>query len=256
MRRLGLGLLAFVVLACLLGPCLSGVDPLKQDLGNVLAEPGLLHPLGTDHLGRSILARTLHGGLRSLGLALVCVAVAAMLGTALGLLAAWVGGVTEQLILRAADVFLAFPGMLLALLVSGLFGGGLVPLLVGLKLSLWPQFARMAHAGGRRVMASPHVEAALLLAVPGLDVALRDILPQIIRPVLAVAALATGSAILSIASLGFLGLGLQPPVPEWGASLNEATPYFTDAPLAALAPAMMIFLSVLGLSLIGEGKEP
>lgn len=249
--RFGLVLVGAMAVLGLAGPLL-GHDPAAQDLYAVLRPPGAAHLLGTDALGRDVLARLLHGAPRSLGVAALCVGVAASLGVALGLVAAYAGGVGGAAIMRLADLMLACPGILLALLLSGLLGGGMVPMLVGIKLTLWPQFARMARAVALGVLDEPHVEAARLAGFPAATILRRHVLPPVMHQVTSLATLGLGAAVMSIAALGFLGLGLQPPTPEWGAMINEALPYVSEAPVQVAAPCIAIFLAVLGSTLAGE----
>jgi peptide/nickel transport system permease protein len=244
-------LLALVALA-VLGPFLAPHDPQTQDLLRALQPPDARHWLGLDHLGRDVLSRVLHGAPRSLGLAIVCVLVAAGVGVALGLWAAARGGWRDMLVMRLADLMLAFPGLLLALVFAGLLGGGVVPMLVGLKLALWPQFARMARAIAAGALTAPHVEAARLAGFPTSYILTRHVLGPVLRQTAPLAALGVGSAILSISSLGFLGLGLQPPTAEWGAMISELMPTMTEAPVQMAAPCVLIFLSTLAFVLVGQ----
>lgn len=248
----GLALLLVVAAVAALGPFLPGPDPAAQDLLHVVEPPGAAHLLGTDNLGRDVLARLLHGAPRSLGIAVLCVGVATVLGVSLGLAAACAGGFGDALIMRLADLMLAFPGILLALLLAGFMGGGVVPMLVGIKLTLWPQFARMTRAIAVGVLAEPHVEAARLAGFRPAAILRRHVLPPVLRQVTTLATLGVGSAIMSISALGFLGLGLQPPTPEWGAMISELLPYLSEAPVQMTAPCVAIFLSVLGCTLAGE----
>ncbi len=253
-RRAGWAGLALVLLmagVALLGPFLPGPDPAAQDLLRTVEAPSPAHPLGTDGLGRDALSRLLHGAPRSLGIAVACVAGATGLGVLFGLVAAHAGGVADVLIMRLADLVLAFPGVLLALL-AGFLGGGVVPMLIGIKLTLWPQFARMTRAVAAGVLAEPHVEAARLAGFPARTILRRHVLPPVLRQVTTLAALGVGSAIMSISALGFLGLGLQPPTPEWGAMISELLPYLSEAPVQMAAPCAAIFLAVLGCTLAGE----
>ena len=254
-RRAGWAGLALVLLmagVALLGPFLPGPDPAAQDLLRTVEAPSPAHPLGTDGLGRDALSRLLHGAPRSLGIAVACVAGATGLGVLFGLVAAHAGGVADVLIMRLADLVLAFPGVLLALLLAGFLGGGVVPMLIGIKLTLWPQFARMTRAVAVGVLAEPHVEAARLAGFPARTILRRHVLPPVLRQVTTLAALGVGSAIMSISALGFLGLGLQPPTPEWGAMISELLPYLSEAPVQMAAPCAAIFLAVLGCTLAGE----
>jgi peptide/nickel transport system permease protein len=252
MTRLGALLIAAVGALALLGPLLVAADPMAQDLLRTLQPPSGLHPLGTDHLGRDVLARLVHGATRSLGIAVGCVAIAAAVGVVLGLLAAQAGGWRDAVLMRLCDLVLAFPGILLALLLAGFLGGGALPMLVGISLALWPQFARMARNVGLGVLGATHVEAAMLAGFPTRTILARHVAPPVLRQVVVLASLGVGVAIMSISSLGFLGLGLQPPTPEWGAMVSELLPYLSEAPVQMAAPCVAIMLTVLGFTLLGE----
>lgn len=230
--------------AACLAPWACALDPRRQNLLEILAGPSLAYPLGTDHLGRDVLARILHGAPLSLGIALICVGIGASLGVLLGVVAAARGGWTDALIMRLADLTLAFPGVLLALLLAGLMGGGLAPLLLALLLTIWPQFARMARSVALGAWLEPHVEASRLAGLPLRLILWRQILPEALRHTAALAAFAVGGAILTISALGFLGLGLQPPTPEWGAMVTELLPHLHEAPLQIAAPCLAIFCAV------------
>ncbi|MBM3549472.1 MAG: ABC transporter permease [Alphaproteobacteria bacterium] len=242
---------AMIALAAF-GPLVVATDPNAQDLLRVLEPASWAHPLGTDHLGRDVLARVVHGAPRSLGIALLCVLAASGIGVALGLAAAYGTRLTDAVIMRLSDLMLAFPGILLALLLSGFLGGGIVPMLIGIKLTLWPQFARMTRAVAIGVLQEPHVEAAELAGFPKPVILARHVLPPVLRQTMTLTTLGLGSAVMSISALGFLGLGLQPPTPEWGAMINELLPYLAEAPAQMAAPCIAIFLSVLGFTLAGQ----
>jgi peptide/nickel transport system permease protein len=247
----------------LIGPFLAPLDPNAQDLMRVMEAPSAAHVLGTDHVGRDILSRVLAGAPHSLGLAVLCVALAASVGVALGLLAANSRPLIRALVMRLADLMLAFPGLLLALLFAGFLGGGIWPMLIGLKLALWPQYARMAAAVATGVLREGHVEAAQLAGFPERTILTRHVLPSVLRAVMPLATLGVGQAIMSISALGFLGIGLKPPTPEWGAMINELLPFLAEGFVQMAAPCVMIFLSVLTLTLAGraltanaQGGEP
>jgi ABC-type dipeptide/oligopeptide/nickel transport system permease subunit len=236
----------------LTGPFLAPQDPNAQDLMRVMETPSITHLLGTDHVGRDILSRVLAGAPHSLGLAVLCVALASSVGVALGLIAANGGALIKALIMRLADLMLAFPGLLLALLFAGFLGGGIWPLLIGLNLALWPQYARMTEAVATGVLREGHVEAARLAGFPERTILKRHVLPPVLRAVMPLATLGVGQAIMSISALGFLGLGLKPPTPEWGAMINELLPFLAEGFVQMAAPCLMIFLSVLTLTLAGR----
>jgi peptide/nickel transport system permease protein len=199
-----------------------------------------------------MLARLLHGAPRSLGIAVLCVGLAASVGIGLGIVAAYAGRWTDTIIMRLADLMLAFPGLLLALLLAGFLGGGVIPLLFGIKLALWPQFARMSRATAAGILTEAHVEAAELAGFAPWRILMRHVLPPVLRQTVPLATLGIGAAILSISSLGFLGLGLQPPEPEWGAMIAELLPYIGEAQLQLAAPCVAIFFTVLAFTLAGE----
>jgi len=247
-------LLAGLLAASSLAPVwLPLPDPNRQDLMAVLEPPGASHLLGTDHLGRDILSRLLQGMPRSLGIALACVVSTAALGVGLGIAAALGGRIIDALVMRLADLVLAFPGLLLALLLAGLTGGGLLPMAIGIQVAMWPLFARMARANARVALQETHVEAARLAGFPLRHIVRHHLLPPVLRQAVSLAALGIGSSILTISSLGFLGLGLQPPTPEWGAMIGELLPYAAEAPVQIAAPCLAIVASVLAFTLVGEG---
>jgi peptide/nickel transport system permease protein len=243
-----------VVLAglALTGPFLAPQDPDAQDLMRVMQAPSISHLLGTDHVGRDVLSRVLAGAPHSLGLAVLCVALAASIGVALGLIAANGGNFVRALIMRLADLMLAFPGLLLALLLAGFLGGGIWPLLIGVNLALWPQYARLAEAVATGALREGHVEAARLAGFSEGTILTHHVLPPVLRAVMPLATLGAGQAIMSISALGFLGLGLKPPTPEWGAMINELLPFLAEGSVQMAAPCLMIFVSVLSLTLAGR----
>jgi ABC-type dipeptide/oligopeptide/nickel transport system permease subunit len=244
--------LALVVLFSALGPWLAPQDPNAQDLLRVMEAPGARHWLGADHLGRDVLSRVLAGAPQSLGLAMLCIGLAATLGVALGLLAASGGRLGRSLIMRLADLMLAFPGLLLALVFAGMLGGGVWPMLIGLKLSLWPQYARMTEAVASRLWRENHVEAAKLAGFGRGHILLHHVLPGVLKTIMPLATLGVGSAIMSISALGFLGLGLRPPTPEWGAMIHELLPYLAEGGVQMAAPCLAIFGTVLVFTLAGR----
>jgi peptide/nickel transport system permease protein len=244
----GAAVLAVIAVAGIVAPFLTSHDPIAQDLMRALEPPSWAHPLGTDHLGRDMLSRVMHGAPRSLGIAIGCVFVSLSAGIMLGMIAAYGGRILDAVIMRAADLTLAFPGLLLALLLAGLLGGGLVPMIVGIQLSLWPQFARLSRATARSVLAEAHVEAARLAGFPTRTILFRHVMPSVLPQTVPLGVLSVGSTILAISSIGFLGLGLRPPAPEWGSMINELLPYLAEAPVQLFAPCLCIFATVVALT--------
>lgn len=244
-------LLAPALVLGLVGPILAA-DPLRQELMAALSPPGADWLFGADDLGRSVLARVAHATRVSAGLALLCVAIAWGGGALVGLAAAWRGGWAEALVLRAADTLMALPGLLLTLIVAGLLGGGMVALVAGVAVAQLPVAMRMSRALAAGVVARPFVQAARLAGLPVPGLLLRDVLPLMLPQMATQAALSVAQAVLSIAALGFLGIGIHPPTPEWGMMIAESVPTLSEAPWAVLAPAALLVSSVLGLVLLAE----
>ena len=252
-RLLGGALLAAVIAFALLGP-LHGADPSRQNLSDTLLPPGGAYPLGTDHLGRDLLARLAAGARLSFGFALLAALAAAVPGILLGLVAALRGGVLERLLLGLADAVQALPGLLLVVLFTAFAPGEFLPLYLGLALSLWVEFFRIARNGAAAVMARPQVQAARLLGFGAGHILRRHLWPEVAPLAATLFAFAAGTAVTTIAALAFIGVGARPPVPEWGSMMTELLPYYAEAPLALLLPAILIFTTVLGLHLLA-GRE-
>jgi len=249
----GLAVLAAYALASLLGPMVLPYDPTHQQLSTTLLPPSSRHWLGTDQLGRDELTRLLYGARYSLLLGFGAVGIGLAIGLPLGAVSGFFGGWVDLLLQRVTDILLSFPGFLLALaLVAGL-GVGLRNVVISVGISSIPAFIRLTRASALTIRALPYVEAARALGRPGWGIVLRHVIPNSSAPVIVQATVQLGAAILVAAGLGFLGLGVQSPTPEWGAMLGEARNYiFTDANLATF-PGLAIFLAVLAFNLLGDG---
>ncbi len=232
-----------------LGPLVVTADPLRQDLARALSPPGWPFPLGSDALGRDAAARLLHGTRLSLSIAASAVLTASLAGTLLGLLAAAVGGWVALAVRMAADTALALPNFLLVILIVALTTPGPLGIGVALAATLWVEPCRVVLLTAEQASRSTPVEAARLIGLPRRTIVVRLILPTVLATLSGVVGLQFGQAILSIAALGFLGLGLRPPTPEWGAMILDALPYLQEAPLLFVAPATCIALTVAGLLL-------
>ncbi len=252
-RRIGLGLLAGLAAFALLGPLLVTADPNAQDLSASLTPIGGAYWLGADHYGRSLLARLAYGARLSFGMAWLTMLSAAVPGLALGVLAAWRGGATDRLLVALSDLVLALPGLLLVLLLLAFAPGHVLPLFLGLSLSLWVEFFRVARSTTARLLVEPRIEAARLLGFGTAAILRRQVLPEIAPLLLTLAAFAMGSAIVAISTLSAINVGLRPPTPELGSMIVELLPYYAEAPLAVLMPGLLIFLLVLGLQLTARG---
>ncbi|MGX9393915.1 ABC transporter permease (plasmid) [Nitrobacteraceae bacterium UC4446_H13] len=234
------------------GPSLLTVDPNKQTLLDAYASPFSNYLLGADHLGRSIAARLVDGARASLGLAFAGVVASAVTGAMLGLLAAYYRRWPRRIVMRLADIIIACPTLLFVILVSGLLGGGLWPLFLAIWVSQWPGFARLADAAARRELIADHVEAARLLGFSTWYIVRRHVLPGIGPYIYSLAALSLGANVLTISSVGFLGIGLRPPAAEWGAMIAESLSFARTAPHLVLVPAAAILICTWSATLIGE----
>jgi peptide/nickel transport system permease protein len=251
-RALGATLVAMAVVAGLAAPWLSPYDPYAQDLHHRLEGPSPSHWLGVDELGRDVGSRLLHGARVSLGVGLAVVACSALVGAALGALAGFTGGWLDGLLMRTADVFLAFPGILLAIAVVALLGPALSHLILALCAIGWVGYARLVRAQVLALAERDFVTAARAAGVPRMRVLVRHLLPHV-APTLAVqASLGIAGAILAEAGLSFLGLGVPPPSASWGSMINAGRGHLLDAPHLTLFPGFAIIVTVLGLNLLGE----
>jgi ABC-type dipeptide/oligopeptide/nickel transport system permease subunit len=249
----GLGLLALLLALALAAPLLTAEDPVRQNLAAVLAPASAAHPLGTDHLGRDMLARLLHGGRLSLVIGFLAVGVGLAVGVPLGAISGFQGGRTDLLIQRFADILLSFPGFLLALSLVAILGVGLQNVIISVGISAVPSFIRLVRGSVLSIREQVYVEAAHAVGVARRAIIFRHVLPNAMAPVIVQATLSLGSAILVAAGLGFLGLGLQPPTPEWGSMLGDGRQYIFRAPCLTTLPGLAIFLAVLGFNLFGDG---
>jgi ABC-type dipeptide/oligopeptide/nickel transport system permease subunit len=250
---LGLALTLSVGAAVLLAPWLAPQDPAAQSLADALEPPRSGHPLGTDELGRDVLSRVLHGGRVSLFIGLGSVAAGLLIGGLGGLVAGYRGGWIDAAIMRSADVLLVFSGFVLAVWVLAILGQGVGSVVVALVVRSIPVFARVARNTTVSIRERAFVEAALALGSREHRILFRHVLPHLWSPLLVIAPLRTGSAILLGASLSFLGLGVPPDVPEWGAMIKNGMEYLRmGASHLVLGPGLAIVATVLGLNLLGD----
>ena len=254
-RMAGAVLLLAIAAFALLGPVLIGIDPARQTLARFLEAPSLAHPLGLDHLGRSMLARLADASRLSLSMALLSVLSAALPGTALGLLAAWRGGWIERALTALADAILALPGLLLVLLLAAFAPGQFWPLYVGISLALWVEYFRVVRAAAAIMLASPQVEASRLLGFNAIYIVRRHLLPELLPRILTLMRFGYAGAVLAMAALGFIGVGLQPPTAELGVMMIELLPYYSEAPWLIGAPILILFATLLGMILLGSDKD-
>jgi peptide/nickel transport system permease protein len=249
----GLALVLFFLLVAAVGPWVAPQDPLKQHLDGALAGPSWSHGLGRDELGRDILSRILYGARISLGMALGASIIAAGAGVIVGLTAAYRGGAPEEILMRGVDIILAFPGFLLAIAVVSALGPSIVNLMVAVGINTIPGFARVTHSAAHAIKETEHVAAARALGNSGPRILWRHILPNCLAPIVVQFTLRMGTVVVIGSGLSFLGLGAQPPSPEWGAMLSTAREYLRTAPHLSLVPGLAILLLVLAWNLLGDG---
>jgi peptide/nickel transport system permease protein len=249
----GLVILAALASLAVSAPWLSPRDPIKTAPREALQAPGARFVLGSDQYGRDVASRALHGARLSLTVGLIAVSIAVGLGTPVGLLSGYYGGRVDGLVMRVVDVLLAFPGILLALAIVSVLSPGLNNVMIAVGLSAVPNYARLVRASTLSAREQLYVEAARALGSRDLLIVSRYILPNVVAPLIVTATLGLGTAILSAAALSFLGLGSQPPQPEWGRMLSEGRDYLREAWWISTVPGVGIMLTVLAMNLLGDG---
>jgi peptide/nickel transport system permease protein len=255
----GLLVVVAVLLAAMFAPLVSPFDPLEQDIGQRLREPGWqdgqgrVHPLGTDHLGRDILARIIFGSRIALVVGLAAVMISGVIGMLIGLVAGYFGGRTDDFLMRLADIQLAFPFILLAIAVIGVLGPSLRNIIIVIGVSSWVVYARVVRGEVLSIREREYVHAAVALGSRHGRVLLTHVLPNTFTPWLVVATLDMARVIVIESALSFLGLGVQPPTPTWGGMLADGRVYLSTAWWLATFPGLAILVTVLGINLFGDG---
>lgn len=250
---IGLVVVAVIVCGALAAPLLSHADPLGQNLTIQAQPPSVVHPMGTDKLGRDMFARILYGARISIRIGFVAVGLAITVGTLLGVLAGYFGGQLDDGIMAGVDLMLAFPSIILAIGITTILGPSINHLMIAVGIVYIPQYARLARSSTLTVRNLEYVEAARAIGARTLRILVRYILPNIVAPLLVAATLGIATAELEAAGLSYLGLGARPPTPEWGAMLNDARDYWLSAPWALIFPGVAITSLVLGFNLLGDG---
>jgi len=245
-------MIAAIVLAVAAAPLLSPAPPAMVDLAYRLTPPGLAHPFGADLFGRDVLARVLYGGRYTLAIGVVVTAAALTIGSTVGVLAGFFGGAFDMVAMRLVDAMLSFPALILAIALAAAFGPSLINAMTAIAIAQAPQFARLARTEALSISRRPYVEAAIAAGVSTPRILIAYVLRNILPPLLTQAPLSAANAILQVTSLGFLGLGAQPPTPEWGADIASNLEFVRDAPWVAAAPGLAILITVLAFNLIGD----
>ena len=251
--KIGLFLMLFIILACLIGPYLTGYDLNWQDQSLMRAGPSAEHILGCDTLGRDMLTRLLYGGRYSLMMGILSAVLGAILGIAVGLVAGYFGGFTETIIMRFMDVWSSLPGMLLCILVSAAMGNGFMATVIALTIGSIPGGARMTRGQVLSERSREYIEAAESINCSKISIMFKHLLPNVIQPSIVITTMSVGSTINMAASLSYIGLGIQPPAPEWGAMLADGKGYILTNPHLIAVPGIAIALTVLAINLLGDG---
>jgi len=246
-------LIVIYLITALLAPTLFPGNPSAPNLMKSLERPSMEHPLGTDELGRSILGRIIYGSRVSLLIAIGVVCVGLLVGVPLGLISGYYGGKVDFGIQRVTDTLLAFPGFLLALALVAVLGVGLKNTIISVGISMVPIYIRLVRGCTLSVKEQTYVEAARAMGTRDVTILIRHILPNVMAPITIQTSLGMGMGILFAAGLGFLGVGVQPPTPEWGTMLSSGRAYLFNAPHVATFPGIAIFFAVLGFNLSGDG---
>jgi peptide/nickel transport system permease protein len=251
---IGIILIGFVIIMVAGAPLFSNYNYMEQNSTERLQGLSRKHIFGTDRFGRDVFSRTLYGGRITLVSSLTALIMAFFVGLGIGLVCGlYKGSILDRVLMRIIDILMSFPFMVLAMVVAALFGTGLLNLLFAVVSVWWVSFARLARSIALKIKSETYIQAAKILGARDRTIIFRELLPYVIGPILIQAAFELGNLILTISALSFLGLGSQPPTPEWGSMLSDGRAHFMHSPHILLGPALFILITVLALNLIGEG---
>ena len=246
------GILGIILLVSFLAPWIAPCDPEAIDFAKILAPPSSEHLLGTDDMGRDLFSRILYGGRQSILLAFLATAFSALIGLVIGVAAGYYGGKVDLLITTCSSIFQGLPGTTMMIALTGVLGPGMRSLLIAVIITSWVSFSRIVRGEVMRVKQEYYMESARGLGAGNMRLLCRHILPNIMESIIVLFTNKIGSVVLSVASLSYLGFGLQPPTPDWGIMIKEARTYFRSAPLMAIAPGICIILFVFFFHSIGN----
>jgi peptide/nickel transport system permease protein len=253
LNSVGLGLVGLLVLVALVGPLLAPYSPTKTNLGDRFRPPSARYLMGTDNFGRDIFSRVLSGARISVQVAVTVLGISVVIGFLVGAVAGLAGGMVDEGLMRVADLFLAFPALVFAAAIAATLGRSLENTMVALATVYWPWYARLVRSQVLVIAQQDYITATKALGIPAWQVVLRHVLPNVLPLILVQLSLDAGYAILSTSSLSFLGLGAQPPSPEWGAMLTAAKEFVREAWWYMAFPGLALTLTVLGFNLLGDG---
>jgi len=251
--KVGCILMAALIMLGALAPVIAPADPLRVNMSERLQSVSLEHPMGTDQLGRDLFSRILYAARTSFSATFTVMLSCMLIGTTIGCVAGTCGGLADELLMRLVDMLMAFPSFILPIAITGILGSSVANIVMALTLTTWTGYARMVRGSVLAVKEQAYVEATVAMGGSRRQVIRDHIIPNAIYPLLVYAALHAGHVLLSIAGLSFIGLGAQPPTPEWGAMLNEATSFLGSNPHLFIFPGGAIMLTVLAFNLVGEG---
>ncbi len=252
---IGFWIIVSLVIIAVFAPLITPYPEQAKGAPNLeerLLPPSASHPFGTDHLGRDVLSRVIYGTRTSMIMGFSVVLLAVLIGLPLGLIAGYFGGKVDLVIMRITDIFLAFPPLLLALLIASTIGRGMINAILALAISWWPWYTRLVRGMAISVKERPYVEAAKSMGIGSIKIILRHILPNSVSPLIVQATMDIGSAILEAAALSFLGLGVQPPTPDWGLMISEGKDYFLNYPWYPVFPGLAILITVMAFNMLGD----
>lgn len=250
--RITTSLVLLLILIAIAAPVIAPYNPLEAVMRNANMEPSLQHLCGTDKLGRDVLSRILYGASYSLGSVLLLVAIIFVIGTTLGVLAGYFGGIVDTVIMRIADMMISFPGIILAIAIAGVMGGSLVNAMIAMTIVTWTKYARLARSMVLKIKRRDFVEAAVVNGGTPPHILWTHIVPNILPLMVITAAADIGAMLMELAGLSFLGFGSQPPAPEWGLMLSEGRQQIQTAPWLMIFPGLAIFVTVVVFNLWGD----
>ncbi|AOO82253.1 ABC transporter permease [Bosea vaviloviae] len=253
--KAGIVLFALIALILILGPWIAPYNPAAQSLLRRLSAPSAAHWLGTDHLGRDLLSRILVGGQFSVLIALVTLFLCVTIGTAIGIISARSGGWADEIMMRAVDLLIAFPDVVVAIFAIAILGPGYTTLIISLTIIGWTPFARLSRGLALVISTKEYINAAEVLGCSRTFIIVRHIIPNTLRPIAAITFLRFGHKLITVGGLSFIGLGVQPPRADWALMLAEAQPFVERVPMLVIAPGLAIFLTALSVTWIGQGLE-
>ncbi|MGL5820143.1 MAG: nickel transporter permease [Sarcina sp.] len=249
---IGLGILTSIFILALLAPILTSFDPNEINLANRFLEPSKVNLLGTDNLGRDVFTRVLYGARISIFISIIVLVISLVIGVSIGLICGYLGGFVDEFFMGIVDIILAFPDMILILAIAGMLGASILNSIICMCIVSWVGYARTIRAIVISIKNKDFIKAAKVCGSSDVYILFRHILPNILKPIVVLAASSIGFIVLRISALSFLGLGIQPPTAEWGAMLNEGKGYLQNAPWMMIGPGLFLTLFVAGCNLVGD----